>query len=186
MPLSLLIGSDFSNASFVVQVPPSEDSVEPSEYIIPQLFTITDDNINEVVQSFVLVGEIGADVRERFTCFQREGGEIGCNGNMEPTARFGATRIQIYDNDGRLDFILLSVYTSEKGTYRDWKKKRRKQASIMVCMTVCACAIVYYIHEQWMSLGMWRHTCITLCNHYFYTYGTNLIPISVPKSVLHL
>ena len=37
---------------------------------------------------------------------------------------------------------------------------------------------VYYIHEQWMCLGMQRHTHITLCNPYFYTYGNNLIPIS--------
>ena len=107
MPLSLLIGSDFSNARFVVDILPSEDSMAPSDFIIPQLFNITDDNINEVMQSFVLVGEIGADVPERFTCFQSEGGETGCNVNMEPTARFGATRIQIYDNDGRLDYILL-------------------------------------------------------------------------------
>ena len=58
------------------------------------------------MQNFVLVAEIGADVPEGFTCFQREEGEAGCNVNMEPTARFGATRIQINDNDGRLDFLI--------------------------------------------------------------------------------
>ena len=104
MPLSLLIGSDFSNASFVVVVPPSEGSTAPSDFIIPQLFNITDDTINEVVKSFVLVAEIGVDVPEKFTCFQREEGETGCNVNMEPTARFGAATIQINDNDGRLHF----------------------------------------------------------------------------------
>ena len=60
-----------------------------------------DDDINEAVQSFVLVGEIGADVPDNFTCFQKEEGETGCNANMEPNARFGATTIQINDDDGR-------------------------------------------------------------------------------------
>ena len=81
----------------------------PSEFVVPQLFNITDDDINEVVQSFVLVGEIGADVPESFTCFQREEGETGCNANMEPTARFGATKVSINDDDGR--FGLYVVYT---------------------------------------------------------------------------
>ena len=101
MPLSLFVGSDFSNASFVVTVPPNEDSTEPSDFTIPQGFTIIDDDIDEVVQNFVLVGEIGADVPDRFTCFQREEGETGCNSNMEPIAKFGAAKIQINDNDGR-------------------------------------------------------------------------------------
>ena len=98
-------GADFSTASFVVTIPPSEDSNEPSDFTIPQGFTIIDDDINEIVQSFVLVGEIGADV----TCFQREEGETGCNANMEPTARFGATEIQIFDIDGRLDLHVIAM-----------------------------------------------------------------------------
>ena len=96
-------GADFSNASFVVTVPPNENGTGTSDFIIPQGFTIIDDLIDEVVQSFVLVGEIGADVPESFTCFQREEGETGCNVKMEPTARFGATRIQINDNDGKFE-----------------------------------------------------------------------------------
>ena len=105
-------GADFSNASFAITVPPSEDSDEPSDFIIPQGFTITDDDINEIVQSFVLVGEIGADVPERFTCFQREEGETGCNANMEATARFGATRIQINDDDCRLYLHVIAMRVS--------------------------------------------------------------------------
>ena len=107
LSLFLFTGADFSSASFVVTVPPSEDSTT-SDFIIPQRFTVIDDDINEVVQSFVLVGEIGADVPESFTCFQREG-ETGCNVNMEETARFGATRIQINDNDGRLDLHVIHL-----------------------------------------------------------------------------
>ena len=104
---SLFTGADFSSASFNVTIDPTEDSDEPSDFTIPQNFTIIDDEIDEVVQSFVLVGEIGADVPESFTCFQREEGETGCNVNMEPTARFGATKIQINDNDGRFDVHVL-------------------------------------------------------------------------------
>ena len=62
------------------------------------------------MQSFVLVGEIGADVPESFTCFQGNEGDIGCNLNSELTARFGATRISINDNDGRFDMYVLSSY----------------------------------------------------------------------------
>ena len=79
------------------------------------------------MQSFVLVAEIGADVPEIFTCFQRALQNIirvteipdgcigvqreenehktGCNANMEPTARFGATRIHINDDDGRCAYL---------------------------------------------------------------------------------
>ena len=74
---------------------------------MPQLFNVTDDNIDEVVQSFVLVAEIGADVPEDYTCFQREGSETGCNANMESYARFGATKISINDDDdGRFDLLV--------------------------------------------------------------------------------
>ena len=123
MSQSLSTGADFTNESFVVKIPSNEGSSEPSDYIIPQEFNVTDDDIDEVVQSFALVAEIGADVPESFTCFQRalqsfipvveipdgcncsqrevNEGEIGCNANMEPTARFGATRIHINDDDGK-------------------------------------------------------------------------------------
>ena len=46
------------------------------------------------------MAEISEDVPENFTCFQKEVGEIGCNATMQPTARFGATKISIRDNDG--------------------------------------------------------------------------------------
>ena len=79
-----------------------------------------------MVQNFVLVAEISGDVPKDFTCFQRaslnfvpgaeipenctclqrEENEIGCNANMEATARFGATRIHIIDDDGRFDICI--------------------------------------------------------------------------------
>ena len=62
------------------------------------------------MQSFVLVAEIGADVPERLTCFQREEDETECNGNIDPFARFGATMISIIDNDGRFAMHILLWY----------------------------------------------------------------------------
>ena len=120
--LSIIVGVDFSNASFVVTVPPNEDSTELSDFVIPQQFNIIDDELDEIVQSFVLVGEIGADVPERFTCFQKGEGEIGCNVNREPTARFGATRIHINDNDGKFDmlYIVLDHYCDAHCSYDYW------------------------------------------------------------------
>ena len=106
---TLFTGADFSSAGFYVPIPPNENGTGTSDFVIPQNLIITDDEIDEVVQIFVLVGEIGADVPESFTCFQRAKGETGCNVTMEPTARFGATRIQINDNDGRLGLHV--IYT---------------------------------------------------------------------------
>ena len=114
-------------------IPANEDNSDPSEFVLEQQFNIIDDDIDEVVQSFVLVAEIGADVPEDFTCFrrasqyfvpfseipesctclQREEIKTGCNANMEPTAKFGATRIHIYDDDGRFDHHICSPLFKE-------------------------------------------------------------------------
>ena len=116
-----LSGADFTNATYVITIPPSEDSTEPSDFIIPQLFNITDDNIDEVVQSFILVAEIDTDVPEEFTSFQssiQSSVPEGCTCsqreeretvNMEPNPRFGATRISINDNDGEVDLHFLFI-----------------------------------------------------------------------------
>ena len=42
-------GIDFTNDSFHITIPPNEGDSEPSEFIICQLFNITDDDIDEVV-----------------------------------------------------------------------------------------------------------------------------------------
>ena len=75
------------------------------------------------MQSFVLVGEIGADVPESFTCFQKEEDETGCNVNREPTARFGATKISINDDDGRFNlyvFVTTIIVTHPACSYDHW------------------------------------------------------------------
>ena len=63
------------------------------------LFTIgldglaIDDDINEIEQSFALVVQLGDDVPDNFTCFQRHLGDSECFG------RTGVTEIRITDND---------------------------------------------------------------------------------------
>ena len=102
-------GIDFTNAAFNITIPPNEDESEPSEHEIPLRFNVTDDNVAEVVQSFVLVAEIGADVPEDFTCFKRKENETGCNANMESYARFGATKISINDDDDGRFYLIVTV-----------------------------------------------------------------------------
>ena len=59
---------------------------------VPTFFTISDDDIDEDEQSFVIVADI-LDVPEDISCFQtHEGGTI-CFGTR------GATEIRITDND---------------------------------------------------------------------------------------
>ena len=62
-------------------------------YEIPNFFSVRDDNIDEFMQSFAVVAEIGPDVPDNFTCFQRQAGLQDCFG------RHGATEIRIVDND---------------------------------------------------------------------------------------
>ena len=60
---------------------------------MPDTFSF-DDEINEIDQSFALVGVLGDDVPNDFACFQRRTGDDLCFG------RTGGTTIIIEDNDG--------------------------------------------------------------------------------------
>ena len=62
-------------------------------FTVPELFRIADDNIDEDEQSFAIVAEIGDDVPDGISCFQRGVGLTECFG------RRGATEIRITDND---------------------------------------------------------------------------------------
>ena len=62
---------------------------------IPTFFNITDDDINEVQQSFAIIADI-INVPENISCFQRAIGENICQG------RRGATAMRIMDNDREL------------------------------------------------------------------------------------
>ena len=100
--LSVYIGADFSDQCTTVTVP-AATTPGFQTYTIPTFFTVVDDNINEVEQSFAIVAEIGDDVPSNCfvegvgssdcSCFQTGVGETQCFG------RRGATRIRIIDND---------------------------------------------------------------------------------------
>ena len=62
---------------------------------IQTFFNITDDDVNEVQQSFAIIVDI-IDVPKNISCFQRAIGESKCQG------RCGATAIRITDNDREL------------------------------------------------------------------------------------
>ena len=81
---------DFSSTPFEVTIPAGTTT-----FVLPPNFYVQDDNVNEIEQDYALIGELGADVTDRFTCFQRRiGDERGC-----AAGRTGATAIRIIDND---------------------------------------------------------------------------------------
>ena len=84
--MPLYIGADFNTTSITITVPAGTEG----EFVIPNTF-VFDDMINEIDQSFALVGVLGDDVPDRFACFQ------GRN-----SGRTGATTIKIEDNDGNV------------------------------------------------------------------------------------
>ena len=61
-------------------------------------FNVTDDNVNEIEQSFAVMAEVGADVPDGISCFQTQDRE---------TNRSGATEIGIEDNDRKLVNIFM-------------------------------------------------------------------------------
>ena len=85
--------ADFSDDAIVVVVPAGTVC-----FSIPELFSVVDDNINEPVQSFAIVAEIGEDVPENISCFQTKIAPH-CYG------RHGATEIIIGDNDRKYGVI---------------------------------------------------------------------------------
>ena len=88
--LFALVDADFNTTSFTITIPAGTEE----EFVILNTFFF-DDEINEIDQSFALVGVLGDDVPDRFACFQRRRGDPLCFG------RTGATTIKIEDNDGK-------------------------------------------------------------------------------------
>ena len=98
-------GSDFTSRTINITIPANRMSFE-----IQKIFNITDDNVNEVQQSFAIIAEI-IDVPGHISCFQRAIGESQCQG------RRGATAIRITDNDRELQntifrYLILLLSTS--------------------------------------------------------------------------
>ena len=81
---------DFSSGTINITIPANRMLFE-----IQIFFTIADDDINEVQQTFAIIADI-IDVPENISCFQSTIGESICQG------RRGATTIRITDNDREL------------------------------------------------------------------------------------
>ena len=82
-------GADFTNMTFNFNILGND-----SYSIKITLDSLTsDDNIDEITQSFALIAQLHEDVPDNFACFQRYVGDSECFG------RTGATEIIIYDND---------------------------------------------------------------------------------------
>ena len=85
--------TDFSNSTITIEVPAYANGV----YEIPSnVFSVIDDDINEIEQSFAVIAEIGANVSDGISCFQTQIEDTICYG------RSGATEIRIRDNDCEL------------------------------------------------------------------------------------
>ena len=86
-------GDDFIDQHLTITIPSTEDK-SAGVFIVPEMFTVIDDDINEIEQSFALVAQLGSDVPDSFNCFQSVFGDMECFG------RTGVTEIIITDNDG--------------------------------------------------------------------------------------
>ena len=84
-----LVGADFNTTSITITI---QNGVV--EHEIDYKF-FNDDDVNEIDQSFALIGVIGDDVPDGFPCFQRRTGDPLC------FERTGGTTIKIEDNDGK-------------------------------------------------------------------------------------
>ena len=95
------IGADFSEQC-TDSIVPAAETFGRQIYIIEKNFTVDDDDLNEVEQSFALIAEIGHDVP--YNCFVRYIGLTDCSCFRHQTGhqclgRLGATEIRITDND---------------------------------------------------------------------------------------
>ena len=95
------VGGDFTDDCMNINVP-AATTPGSQTFELPEFYSIVNDEINEVKQSFVLVAEIGPDITAtcdvdgiitECSCFQTADGETECFG------RSGATEIRITDND---------------------------------------------------------------------------------------
>ena len=107
-----MLGADFFEECINVTVPAAE-TLGSQTYIIENFFTVVDDDLNEVEQSFALIAEIGDDVPSNCfvmmeglgrdcSCFQKQVGELVCFGD----GRKGATEIRITDNDCKKYYVM--------------------------------------------------------------------------------
>ena len=91
--------SDFSTKTTTITIPATASiDEETAVFTLPNsILSITNDEINEIEQSFALIAEIGIDVPDSFVCFQIADGDLDC----VLDGRKGASRIRIVNDDGK-------------------------------------------------------------------------------------
>ena len=91
--------SDFSTKAITITIPATASIAEESAVfsLDNSILSITNDEVNEIEQSFALIAEIGSDVPDSFTCFQIADGDLDC----VLDGRKGAARIRIVNDDGK-------------------------------------------------------------------------------------
>ena len=110
--------SDFSTKATTITIPATASIAEETAvFTLPNtILSITNDEVNEIEQSFALIAEIGSDVPDSFTCFQIADGDRDC----VLDGRKGAARIRIVNDDGKttkhFEYIYReSTYVLQKG-----------------------------------------------------------------------
>ena len=103
--LFIPIGDDFTDVNLTIAIPPTEDKFT-GIFRVPddEMFTVTGDDIFEIQESFALVAQLGSDVPDSFTCFQRVFDDTECFG------RTGVAEIIIMDNFGMLLYFSYMVH----------------------------------------------------------------------------
>ena len=92
------IGEDFIDVPYNITIPATEEESNGIFMIPDTMSVIVDDDIDEIKQSFALVAQLGSDVPDSFTCFQKRSFDTECFG------RCGVTVITIVDDDGKYVF----------------------------------------------------------------------------------
>ena len=93
----------------MIVIVPAATTQGSQTYTLQKFFTVDDDDINEVEQSFALLAEIGDDVPDN--CYVESEGRTECScfqiqvGATECLGRSGATKIRITDNDRKFSVL---------------------------------------------------------------------------------
>ena len=95
---------DFVNASVTVEVPPSAKVYGFETVHLPQFFTVFNDDVDEHMQTFAIVAEIGGDVPDGVGCFMINSTHPHCYG------RRGAITIEIIDNNRKVSHLISFCY----------------------------------------------------------------------------
>ena len=97
-PLSFCTGTDFSNVSFIVEIPAGSTSIHITN------ITVFDDNINEREENFILVAKILGPAAD-MACFK-----FNVNSPCKSNRHIGGIRLRIRDDDSECLHAYITSY----------------------------------------------------------------------------